>query len=111
MGGEEHVHKLPFCGEGFPRTGHSEKQAVGVFQFLPVRHDDVVGKGVQPVIDRLPVHAEFLRHEGNENGGAAGGQAPLYFNGVMAEGEAGKERLLLLKVQPFQGAVVFLYDS
>ena len=110
-GGKEHVHKLPLCGKGFAGARHAEEQAVGIFEFLPVRHNDVMGKSVEPVIDGLAVHAELLRHKGNENSRGAGGHAALDLNAVMAQRQAGKKTVLLLEVQPLQGAVVFLNDT
>ena len=84
IGGEEHVHKLPFPGEALPAPRHPQVQPVGVLQLLAVRHDDVVGKGVEAVIDRLPVHTELLGHEGHKDSGGAGGHAPLDLNAVIA---------------------------
>ena len=88
IGGEEHVHKLPFPGEALPGARHAKIQSVRVFQLLPVCHDDIVGKGVQAVIDRLPVHAQLLGHKGHEDSRGAGGHAPLYLYAVEAEREA-----------------------
>ena len=88
IGGEEHVHKLPFPGEALPGARHAQVQSIRVFQLLAVRHDDVVGKGVQAVIDRLPVHAQLLGHEGHKDSGGAGGHTPLDLYAVEAEGEA-----------------------
>ena len=110
-GGKEHVHKLPLCGKGFAGARHAEEQAVGVFELLPVCHDDVMGKSVEPVIDGFAIHAELLRHKGNENGRGAGRHAALDLNAVMAKRKAGKKTILLLEVQPLQGAVVFLDDT
>ena len=110
-GSKEHIHKLPLCGKRFAGTRHTEEQAVGVFELLPVCHDDVMGKSVEPVIDGLAVHAELLRHKGNENSRGAGGHAALDLNAVMAQRKAGKKTVLLLEVQPLQGAVVFLDDT
>ena len=110
-GGKEHVHKLPLCGKGFAGARHAEEQAVGVFELFPVCHDDVMGKCVEPVIDGFAIHAELLRHKGNENGRGAGRHAALDLNAVMAQRKAGKKTILLLEVQPLQGAVVFLDDT
>ena len=110
-GGKEHVHKLPLCGKGFAGARHAEEQAVGVFELFPVCHDDVMGKCVEPVIDGFAIHAELLRHKGNENGRGAGRHATLDLNAVMAQRKAGKKTVLLLEVQPLQGAVVFLDDT
>ena len=110
-GGKEHIHKLPLCGKGFAGARHAEKQAVGVFELFPVCHDDVMGKRVEPVIDSFAIHAELLRHKGNKNGRGAGRHTALDLNAVMAQRKAGKKTILLLEVQPLQGAVVFLDDT
>ena len=70
-----------------------------------------MGKGVEPVIDGFAIHAELLRHKGNENGRGAGRHAALDLNAVMAQRKAGKKTVLLLEVQQLQGAVVFLDDT
>lgn len=111
IGGKEHIDKLPLSGETLARSRYAEVQAVGIFQLLAVRHDDIVGKGVQAIIDGLAVHAELLRHKRHEDGRGAGCHAPLYLNPVVAEGQAGHKALFLLKVQPLQNAVVFLHDT
>ena len=49
--------------------------------------------------------------KGNENRGAAGGHAALDLNAVAAENQARHVPGLLLKIQPFQRAVVFLHDA
>ena len=111
IGGKEHIDKLPLSGEALSSTRYAEIQAVGIFQLLAVRHDDIVGKGIQAIIDGLAVHAELLRHKRNEDGRGAGCHTPLYLNAVVAEGQAGHKALFLLKVQPLQNAVVFLHDT
>ena len=75
---------LPFCGKGFAGARHAEEQALGIFELLPVRHDDVMGKSVESIIDSLAFHAELLRHKGNENSRRPGGHAALGLNVVMA---------------------------
>lgn len=40
-----------------------------------------------------------LSSKGNKNRRGAGGHAPLYLNAVVAEGQRGNKRLLLLPVQ------------
>jgi len=70
-----------------------------------------MGKSVEPIIDGLAVHAELLRHKGNENSRGAGSHAALDLNAVMTQRQAGKKTVLLLEVQPLQGAVVFLNDT
>ena len=47
---EERIADLTLCTEGFTGAGGAEDQAIGVLQLLPVHHDQVVGQGVQAVI-------------------------------------------------------------
>ena len=111
IGGKKHIHKFPFSAEALAAPRNAEVQPVRVFQLLAVCHDDIMGKGVQAVIDGLAVHAELLRHKRNENRRGAGCHATLYLNPVVAEGQTGHKALLLLEVQPLQKAVVLLHDT
>ena len=70
-----------------------------------------MGKGVHAVVERLPAHSELPCHKGDENSRGAGSHAPLDLQPVIAEGQRGNKRLLLLPVQPLQGAVVLLRDT
>ena len=54
---------------------------------------------------------QLLRGEGDENRRGAGGQFPMDFNGVLAQGQAGHHATLLLEVQRHQGTVVLLGDA
>ena len=40
--GKEHIGYFPLGGEGLAGTGGAENQTVGIFQQLPIHHDDVV---------------------------------------------------------------------
>ena len=97
--GQKHIEQFPLGGEALARAGGAEIQAVGRFQLFAVSHDDIVGKGVHAVVEGLPAHAELTGHKGNKNRRGAGGHAPLYLNAVVAEGQRGNKRLLLLPVQ------------
>ena len=106
------VGNLPLGAEGFAAAGCAQNQTVGRFLPFAVYHDQIVGKGVQAVIQGFAFGLEqLLRHKGNENGRAAGGQSPLDFNLVKPQRQRRNQRLFLLEIQPFQRAVVFLGDS
>ena len=106
------VGDLPLGGKGLARTGRTQNQPVGVFQGFPVHHDQVVGQGVQAVIEGfLPVLEQLLRGERDKNGGGAGGQPPLDLNEVLRQRQGGHQPLLLLEVQAAQDAVVLLGDA
>ena len=111
IGGKEHIDQLPFGGEALAGARGAEVHPVGRFQLLAVSHDDIVGKGVHAVVERLPAHAELPGHKGNEDGRGAGGHAPLDLDAVVPQHQRGHKALLLLPVQPLQGAVVFLRDA
>ena len=70
-----------------------------------------MGQGVHAVVEGRAIHAKFPRHKGNEDGRGAGGHAALNFNAVVAESQRGHIALLLLPVQPLDGAVIFLCDA
>ena len=106
------VGDLPLGGEGLAGTGRAEDQPVGVLEGLPIDHDKVVGECVQAVVEGLlPVLEQLLRGERDEDGGGAGGEAPLYLDEVLRQRQGGHQPLLLLEVQPPQDAVVLLGDA
>ena len=53
IGEQETVGDLALGAEGLAGTRRTENQSVGVFQQLAVHHDEVVGQGVDPVVQRL----------------------------------------------------------
>ena len=65
---EERIADLTLCTEGFTGAGGAEDQAIGVLQLLPVHHDQVVGQGVQAVIQAFFARlVKFLCGERNED--------------------------------------------
>ncbi len=111
LGCQKHVDNLPLGGKALTGAGGAQVEPVGRFQFLAVSHDDIVGKGVHAVVEGLSAHAELPRHKGYEDGGGAGGHAPLDFHLVIAQHQGGHKALLLLPIQPLDGAVVLLRDA
>ena len=62
-------------------AGSAENQAVGVFQQLPIHHDDVVGQSIDAVVQSLrTVLKQLLGGEGDKNRNAGGSQTPLNLN-------------------------------
>ena len=109
---QEGVGNLTLGAEGFAGTGGAQNQAIGVLELLPVHHDEVLGQGVQTIIEGLFTALEqLLGGERDEDGGGTGGQATLNLNLVLGQGQAGHEALLLLIVQPAEIAVVLLGDA
>ena len=52
-GKQKAVGDLTLGAEGLTGTRRTQNQAVGVFQQLSVYHDEVVGQGVDAVVQRL----------------------------------------------------------
>ena len=106
------VSDLTLCRETFAASRCSQNQAVGVFQLFAVHHDEVVGQGIQAVVQRFfSALVQFLRGKGDEDSRAAGGQSPLNFDLAVCQRQRGHQALLLLVVQAAEIAVVLLGDA
>lgn len=106
---QKSVGDFTLCRETFAASRSAEDQAVGVLQLLPVHHDQVVGQGVQTVIQAFFAGLiQFLCGKGDKDGGTAGGQAALNLDLTVSQRQAAHQPLLLLKIQPAQVAVVLL---
>ena len=110
-GGKEHIDQLSFCRKGLARSRGAEVHSVGRFQLFAVSHDDIMGKGVHAVVQGLSVHTQLTGHKGNKDRRGAGCHTALDLNAVVPQHQRGQETLLLLPVQSFQSAVVFLRDA
>ena len=109
---EERITDLTLCAEGFTGTGSAQNQTVGVLQLFAVNHNQVVGQGVQAIIQAfLAVVEQLLCGKGHKNRRAAGGQSPLNFDLAVCQRQRGHKPLLLLEIQPAQIAVVLLGDG
>ena len=97
---EERIADLTLCAEGFTGAGGAEDQAIGVLQFFPVYHNQVVGQGVQAIIQAfLAVVEQFLCGKRHKNRCAAGGQTALDLNLAVCQRQAAHQPLLLLKIK------------
>ena len=106
------VGDLTLCRETFARAGSAENQPIRVFQLLPVHHNQVVGQGVQTIIQAfLTVVEQLLCGKRHKNCRAAGGQSPLNFDLAIRQRQAAHQALLLLKIKAAQVAVVLLGDG
>ena len=109
---QKSVGDLTLCRETFARAGSAEDKPIGIFQLLPVYHDQVVGQGIQTVIQGfLAGLVQFLRGKGNENGRTAGSKAALNLNLIIGQRQRGHKPLFLLVIQAAQIAVVLLCDG
>ena len=80
-----------------------------VFQEFPIHHDDVVGPGVDAVVQSLrAVLIQLLGGEGNEDCHTRGSQSPLNLNLIQPQGQAADHAFLLLIIQLGELTVVFL---
>ena len=50
IGKQKAVGDFSFCAEGLTGTRRTQNQAVGVFQQLSIHHDEVVGQGIDAVV-------------------------------------------------------------
>lgn len=97
---EECVADLTLCAERLARAGGAEDQAIGVLQFFPVYHNQVVGQGVQAIIQAfLAVVEQLLCGKRYKNRRAAGGKTPLNFDLAVCQRQAAHQPLLLLKIK------------
>ena len=109
---QKSVGDFTLCRETFAASRSAQNQAVGVFQLFAVHHDEVVGQGIQAVVQRFfSALVQFLRGKGDEDSSAAGGQPPLNFDLAIRQRQRGHQPLLLLKIQPAEIAVVLLGDG
>ena len=109
---EERIADLTLCTEGLTRARGAENQTVGVLQFLPVNHDQVIGQGVQTVVQAfLAVVEQLLCGKRHKNRRAAGGQTTLDLDLAVSQRQAAHQPLLLLKIKAAQFAVVLLRNA
>ena len=111
-GKQKAVGNFSFCAEGLAGTGSAQNQTVGVLQLFAVNHDQVVGQGVQAIIQAfLAVVEQLLCGKRHKNRRATGGQPPLDLNLAVCQRQAAHQPLLLLKVKAAQVAVVLLCNA
>ena len=97
---KERVADLTLCAEGLAGTGSAQNQTVGVLQLFAVNHNQVVGQGVQAIIQAfLAVVEQLLRGKRHKNCRAAGSQPPLDLNLAVCQRQAAHQPLLLLKIK------------
>ena len=112
IGEQETVGDLALGAEGLAGTRGAENQSIGVFQQLAVHHDEVVGQGVDTVVQRLfAVLEKLLGGERNKDSRGTGGQPPLNLDLIEAQGQRRHQPFFLLEVKPCQLAVVLLCDG
>ena len=108
---KESVCDLPLGREGFAGAGCAEDQTVRVFQLFPIHHNHVVGKSVQPVVERFALHEQLLRRERHKDRRGGRGQRPLDRDQIQTKRQAAHQALLLHIVQTPERTVVFLRDA
>ena len=106
------VGDLTLCRETFAGTGSAQNQTVGVLQLFAVDHDQVVGQGVQAIIQAfLTVVEQLLCGKRHKDCRAAGGKTPLDLDLAVCQWQAAHQPLLLLEVKTAQFAVVLLRNA
>ena len=109
---EERIADLTLCAEGFTGTGSAQNQTVGVLQLFAVNHNQVVGQGVQAIIQAfLAVVEQLLCGKRHKNRRATGGQPPLDLDLAVCQRQRGHKPLLLLKIKAAQFTVVLLCNA
>ncbi len=97
---EECVADLTLCAEGLAGTGSAQNQTVGVLQLFAVNHNQVVGQGVQAIVQAfLAVVEQLLCGKRHKNRRATGGQPPLDLDLAVCQRQAAHQPLLLLEVK------------
>ena len=109
---QKRIGNFTLCRETFTGAGSTQNQAIRVFQLLAIHHNQVVGQGVQAIIQAFPAVVEqLLCGKRHKNRRAAGGQPPLNFDLAVCQWQAAHQTLLLLEVQSAQVAVVLLGNA
>lgn len=97
---EECIADLTLCAERFAGAGGAEDQAIGVLQLFAVNHNQVVGQGVQAIIQAFfAVVEQLLCGKRHKNRCAAGGQPPLDLDLAVCQRQRRHKPLLLLKIK------------
>ena len=61
------IQYLPLPCEGLTGSRRTENQPIRILQLLPIHHDHVAGKRVEPVVECFASHEQFLRGKRNED--------------------------------------------
>ena len=108
-GEQEAVGDLTLGRKALAAARCSQDQPVGVFQQFSVHHDEVVGQGVDTVVQCfLAILEQLLRGEWHEDGRGAGGQPSLNLDLIEAQGQAAHQPFLLLEIQANQLTIMLL---
>ena len=96
--GQRDLCDLALGGKGFARAGDAENETVAVQKLFAVGQNKILGDGVLPVVDAVPV-SNFLRLERHEHGEGFCGQRPQRVNAPQAKRQRGDQAVLLLEAQ------------
>ena len=106
------IGDLTLCRKTLSGTRCAENQTVGRFQFFPVNHNQIVGKRVQTIIQRLrAVLKQLLGGKRDKDSRGTGGQRTLNLSQVLCQRETAHKPLFLLEVQAAQITVVLLCNA
>ena len=82
--GQRDLRDLALGGKGFTGTGDAEDKAVTIQKLLAVGKDEILGNGVLPVVDAVPV-ANLLRLERHKHREGFCRECPQRVNAPQAE--------------------------
>ena len=109
---QERIGDFSLGRKRFAGTGSTKNQSVGVLELFPINHNQVVGQGIQPIVQSFfPGLKQLLGGKRHENRRAAGSHAALNLNQVLCQRQAAHQPLLLLEVQTAQVAIVLLCNA
>ena len=87
-------------------------KAVRVFEEFSVYHDEIVGKRVQPAVQRFAaVLIKLLRGKRHKHGDGGCRKAALYLDLIQPQRQAAHQAFFLSEVQRHQLAVILLRDT
>ena len=112
VGGQHDIADLTFCSKRLTGAGFAQDQTIGRVQPCTDRHDDVIGQGVQTVIQcaRTTVK-KLLCDERHEHSRFRCGHGSLDLHPVHTQRQRGNEAFLLLIIQRDDLAQLFLGNA
>ena len=96
--GQRDLRDLALGGKGFAGAGDTENEAIAVQKLLAVGQNKILGDGVLPVVDAVPV-SNFLRLERHKHSEGFCRECPQRVNAPQTERQRGDQAILLLKAQ------------
>ena len=96
--GQRDLRNFALGGKGFAGAGDTEDKAVTIQKLLAVGKDEILGNGILPVVNAVPV-ANLLRLERHKHSEGFCGQRPQRVDAPQTERQRGDQAVLLLEAQ------------